>query len=741
MVTKITKEAVQKVHEQIFGNAFCVLGETRAECTPPGFPSLRTRLPFPEFTVKHCPPYTIIFNREHCTSQLGFLFEIDQTSVRQRVVVKFNSADFSLGVIPGDVVLSINDVDIQQQSVHDMNSKLSPNGPPEVKLVVVPSEESIEWSVRAIDIDPSCLFELQRLFSVSGDCTNRCYFDSLLKKQDGLLRRLNLRHWIKETGSFNLLNEIIRQVYLHVLRDSTSEHKSLCNVNDLVIVSHRDGYSLGSITEKFPDGTYQIHLSPGRQQLRVSLDDISRANAKKLEGIEDLMLMQHLNEPALVYNLHARFLTSLPYTYAGDFALIAFNPMRNLDIYDEFVKELFVKCENRLDMPPHIYSVAQTALANLKRAFIARRDFGAADECFEASGDERTCSITTDGVSAASTAPVKVPTQAICVLGRSGSGKSINTEHLVEYFFPQSAPGSEIDASKVRAVMCLLDAFTCSRTLLNSNASRCLRLFTIELIAEIHSDSSVQLNPSSLLIDLLLLDKFRVTRRPMGEPTFHIFYYFLAGLEDKARREYMLEDLSFPNLFMTPLQKPEDQSLAKSRWQAVTQAARVLGTGFEEVFNSCVCRLLAAIYHLGCAGATAPQAQTSTTRRFINLTAAERAAHLLGSASVDALTADVFGNEESPRTPSVSSGQSIQAMDSLASESASNLDLLGGFVANLYAIATTTLRDNINKALNSSSSVMRSASDINSPSRSARIFVVDPPGLQTPEDGGRVSGG
>lgn len=94
------------------------------------------------------------------------------------------------------------------------------------------------------------------------------------------------------------------------------------------------------------------------------------------------------------------------------------------------------------------------------------------------------------------------------------------------------------EARKMRAVMCLLDAFTCSRTLLNSNASRCLRLFTIEFMADSAVKTSrggIQICLSSLFVDILLLDKFRVTRRPQGEPTFHIFYYFLAGLESDIR--------------------------------------------------------------------------------------------------------------------------------------------------------------------------------------------------------------
>nr|CDS31290.2 myosin xviiia [Hymenolepis microstoma] len=711
MTTQISKEAIQRVHEQIFVH------------TP------RLRFPCPDFSIHHRTPYAVSLDRASYKHYQELYTENNQ---RNHTLLAKCPTDFSLGILPGDIIVSINDVDIKQLSSEKVKEKFTSDGPNELKLILIPSEGCLELSTRSIYLDDQHLGSLQDFLTINNSNSSH----------------ICLRSYIKENGCLKGVSASMKKMYVNILKDIASHSNGLCSVGDIVLITHRDGYSNGALVELLPEDEYQVKLVPGEQILTVNSDDINRANPKELEGVEDLILLPHLNEVSIVYNLHSRFLNSLPYTYVADFALIAFNPLRNLDIYNESIKHLFFNCRDRLDMPPHIYSVAQTIIARIEAEFLVRK------ERSSTSGINGNSShVGRDRVSTASMSAVKIPTQAVCLLGRSGSGKSMNAEYLIEYLLtPQSTQSSNsssqcinepnLTARKMRAVMCLLDAFTCSRTLLNSNASRCLRLFTIEFMIE-REMSIPRISASGLYVDILLLDKFRVTRRPQGEPTFHVFYYFLAGLEKDVRREYMLEDLISPNLFMTPLQRLEDQALARSRWQAVHEAARVLGETFEDAFIHGVCRLLAAIYHLGCAGAIPPQTSPSpvtnltpvsnspvTPRIFINRDAAERAARLLGCPSVEHLANEVF------------STTGIDDADCASSQPPSNLELLGGFVANLYAIATNTLRDLINIALNPvSGGMLRSNSEVELRERTARVVVVDPPGLQTPEAGGRMSGG
>ena len=67
------------------------------------------------------------------------------------------------------------------------------------------------------------------------------------------------------------------------------------------------------------------------------------------------------------------------------------------------------------------------------------------------------------------------------------------------------------------------------------------------------------------------------------------------------RKELHLENLGEPNAFMTPLQRVEDRQHAMQAWVKICNAMNVLRISSEE--SKAICSVLAAVYHIGLAGA------------------------------------------------------------------------------------------------------------------------------------------
>ena len=140
----------------------------------------------------------------------------------------------------------------------------------------------------------------------------------------------------------------------------------------------------------------------------------------------------------------------------------------------------------------------------------------------------------------------------------------------------------------------LLEAFGNTRTIMNANATRFSQIFSLDF------DHSGLISSAS--IQVLMLEKTRVVRRPDGEPNFNIFYQMLSGLDSRMRKELQLDSLSEPNSFMTPLQRAEDKASAAAAFSKISHAAAALNISCHEMKT--VWSVLAGIFHLGCAGVT-----------------------------------------------------------------------------------------------------------------------------------------
>ncbi|KAG7235166.1 hypothetical protein INR49_003152 [Caranx melampygus] len=329
--------------------------------------------------------------------------------------------------------------------------------------------------------------------------------------------------------------------------------------SEKVWLVHKDGFSLATVVKTeagtLPEGKVKIKLEHDGTVLDVDEDDIEKANPPSYDRSEDLASLLYLNESSVMNCLRQRYGGNLIHTYAGP-NMVVINPLSTPSMYSEKVMHMFKGCR-REDSAPHIYSVAQSAYRNL---LTTRQD------------------------------------QSIVLLGKSGSGKTTNCQHLLQYLVSiAGSTGKIFSAEKWQAVYTILEAFGNSSTAMNTNASHFSHVVSLDF------DQAGQVASAS--IQTMLLDKLRVSRRPEGESTFNIFYYMMAGADSTLRTELHFNHLAENSAFgIVPQLKPEDKQRAAQQFTKLQAAMKVLGISSEE--QKALWLILGSIYHLGAAGAT-----------------------------------------------------------------------------------------------------------------------------------------
>ncbi|XP_032056548.1 unconventional myosin-XVIIIa isoform X1 [Aythya fuligula] len=454
---------------------------------------------------------------------------------------------------------------------------------------------------------------------------------------------------------------------------------------DKVWLVHKDGFSLGSQlrpeeASALPEGKVKVKLDHDGAVLEVEEDDVEKANPPSCDRVEDLASLLYLNESSVLHTLRQRYGGNLIHTYAGP-TMVVINPLSSPSMYSEKVMHMFKGCR-REDTSPHIYAVAQAAYRSM---LMSRQD------------------------------------QAVVLLGASGSGKTTNCQHLVQYLATiAGSTGKVFSAEKWQALYTVLEAFGNSSTSMNGNATRFSQIISLDF------DQAGQVASAS--VQTLLLEKLRVARRPANEATFNVFYYLLACPDSALRTELHFNHLAENNVFgIVPLAKPEEKQKAAQQFNKLQAAMKVMGISGDE--QKAFWLVLGAICHLGAAGAT-KDADEAGRKQFARHEWAQKAAYLLGC-SLEELSSSIFKHQPKgtlQRSTSFRQGPEEQGMGDGTGPKLTALECLEGMAAGLYSELFTLLISLLNRALKSSQHSVCS------------VTVVDTPGAQNPEVAGQSRG-
>uniref|UniRef100_A0A3P9PCN3 Myosin-4-like n=3 Tax=Poecilia reticulata TaxID=8081 RepID=A0A3P9PCN3_POERE len=208
-------------------------------------------------------------------------------------------------------------------------------------------------------------------------------------------------------------------------------------------------------------------------------------NPPKFDKIEDMVMMTHLHEPAVLFNLKERYAAWMIYTYSGLFC-VTVNPYKWLPVYNPEVVRAY-RGKKRMEVPPHIFALSDNAYQFML----------------------------TDRVN-----------QSILITGESGAGKTVNTKRVIQYFatIAVATDKKKESSSKMKGTLedqiiqanPLLEAFGNAKTVRNDNSSRFGKFIRI------HFGATGKL--ASADIETYLLEKSRVTFQLSAERSYHIFY-------------------------------------------------------------------------------------------------------------------------------------------------------------------------------------------------------------------------
>jgi len=232
--------------------------------------------------------------------------------------------------------------------------------------------------------------------------------------------------------------------------------------------------------------------------------------------------------------------------------LVSVNPFRDLGIYTDDVLNSY-KGKNRLEMPPHVFAIAESSYYNMK-------------------GYKEN--------------------QCIIISGESGAGKTEAAKRIMQYIASVSG-GTDSSIQEIKDMVLatnpLLESFGNAKTLRNNNSSRFGKYLEIQF--------NSQGEPVGANINNYLLEKSRVVGQIKNERNFHIFYQFAKACPQTYRESFGVQQ---PGSYLyTSKSKCLDVDGIDDHadFAETVQAMKVIGLPQAEQDN--IFRMLAAILWIG----------------------------------------------------------------------------------------------------------------------------------------------
>ncbi|KAF1403840.1 Myosin-1B, partial [Spheniscus magellanicus] len=392
-----------------------------------------------------------------------------------------------------------------------------------------------------------------------------------------------------------------------------AQNKPFDAKTSVFVVHAKESYVKSTIQSK-ETGKVTVKTEGG-ETLTVKEDQIFSMNPPKYDKIEDMAMMTHLHEPAVLYNLKERYAAWMIYTYSGLFC-VTVNPYKWLPVYNPEVV-LAYRGKKRQEAPPHIFSISDNAYQFM---------------------------LTGEWLSD----------------GESGAGKTVNTKRVIQYFATIAASGDkkkeeQQPAGKMQGTLedqiisanPLLEAFGNAKTVRNDNSSRFGKFIRI------HFGATGKL--ASADIETYLLEKSRVTFQLKAERSYHIFYQIMSNKKPELIEMLLITTNPYDYQYVSQGEITVPSINDQEELMATDSAIDILGFTPDE--KTAIYKLTGAVMHYG--NLKFKQKQREEQAEPDGTEVADKASYLMGLNSADLLKALCYprvkvGNEY------VTKGQTVQ---------------------------------------------------------------------------------